>query len=259
MKRKEKMVPEFDEIIFENRNREYGAYVIRKKYSVSAILSTVGGSLLFAGLVLLLAASTPEPVTGSSGPGTVIIIQPDTTIIDPNLYKVEPPKIKELPKIDYTAPPVVVDSIIPPEFQMKANASLDSVKNKPVDFVPEPQIDVIPPDDNGDPYANIGIIVSEMPEFPGGTPALMKFINENIQYPQQAVDNGLEGKVTLRFIVWKDGSIKKVEVFKGVDPILDKEAVRVISIMPNWKPGKNNGTPAAVWFTVPVKFELRKN
>jgi len=88
---------------------------------------------------------------------------------------------------------------------------------------------------------------------------LLKFINDNIKYPEEAAVNGVQGRVVLRFVVATDGSIKRIEIFKGVHPVLDQEAVRVLSMMPRWKPGRQNGIPASVWFTVPVNFKLKEN
>jgi protein TonB len=101
------------------------------------------------------------------------------------------------------------------------------------------------------------IIVEEMPTFPGGESALMKFIYDNIQYPQAAKDKGTSGKVTLRFAVMADGTVSQTTVLRGVDPDLDNEAMRVIKMLPAWKPGKQGGKPVNVWYSVPVIFQLK--
>ena len=99
--------------------------------------------------------------------------------------------------------------------------------------------------------------ISEIkPEFPGGDGAMMKFLNKNIKYPTTAKENGIKGTVFMRFVVEKDGSVGDVEVAKGVNPLLDAEAKRVVASMPKWAAGKQNGTPVAVQYTLPVKFEL---
>ena len=99
--------------------------------------------------------------------------------------------------------------------------------------------------------------ISEIkPVFPGGDAAMMKFLNKNIKYPVIAKENGVKGTVFMRFVVEKDGSVGDVEVAKGVNPLLDAEAKRVVSSMPKWAVGKQNGTPVAVQYTLPVKFEL---
>ena len=96
-----------------------------------------------------------------------------------------------------------------------------------------------------------------MPEFPGGTAALMKYLGTNIKYPTIAQENGTQGRVIIQFVVERDGSITDVRVARGVDPYLDKEAVRVVKSMPKWIPGKQNGKAVRVKFTVPVMFRLQ--
>ena len=100
-------------------------------------------------------------------------------------------------------------------------------------------------------------VVEEMPSFPGGDAECMRFLNKNIKYPTIAQENGIQGRVILQFVVNKDGSIVDVVVARSVDPYLDKEAVRVVNMMPKWKPGKQRGKPVRVKFTLPVTFRLQ--
>ena len=99
-------------------------------------------------------------------------------------------------------------------------------------------------------------VVEVMPQFPGGQIAMMKYIMENIKYPKQAMKEGIQGRVTVRFIVEKDGSISDVRPVLSVHPLLNKEAVRVVKSMPKWSPGKHNGKPVRVRFNLPVMFKL---
>lgn len=100
-------------------------------------------------------------------------------------------------------------------------------------------------------------VVEKMPRFPnGGMPGLMQYLGKNIRYPEAAHKAGTQGRVTVQFVVAKDGSIGNVSVLRGVDPALDAEAIRVISSMPNWEPGMQKGKPVNVKFTVPVMFRL---
>lgn len=100
-------------------------------------------------------------------------------------------------------------------------------------------------------------VVENMPQFPnGGMSGLMKYLSENIRYPEAAYKAGTQGRVTVQFVVAKDGSIGHVKIIRGVDPALDAEAMRVISGMPNWKPGTQKGKPVNVKYTVPVMFRL---
>lgn len=99
-------------------------------------------------------------------------------------------------------------------------------------------------------------VVEKMPEFPGGTAALMKYLKDNIQYPSVCRENNIQGRVLLSFVVNKDGSIVDIEVVRGINPYLDKEAARVISTMPRWQPGEQRGKTVRVKFSLPVNFRL---
>ncbi|MEA4917737.1 TonB family protein [Proteiniphilum sp.] len=100
-------------------------------------------------------------------------------------------------------------------------------------------------------------VVDEQPEFPGGLMAMNKYLNDNLRYPGIALERGLSGRVLCIFIVEKDGSINDVQVLRGVDPSLDREAVRVVRQMPPWSPGKRSGEPVRVRITLPVNFRLQ--
>ena len=99
-------------------------------------------------------------------------------------------------------------------------------------------------------------VVEVMPQFPGGQIAMLKYIMENMKYPEQAMKKGIQGRVAVRFIVEKDGSISDVKPILSVHPLLNKEAVRVVESMPKWTPGKQNGKPVRVRFNLPVMFKL---
>ena len=99
-------------------------------------------------------------------------------------------------------------------------------------------------------------VVEVMPQFPGGQIAMLKYIMENMKYPEQAMKEGIQGRVAVRFIVEKDGSISDVKPILSVHPLLNKEAVRVVKSMPKWTPGKQNGKPVRVRFNLPVMFKL---
>ena len=99
-------------------------------------------------------------------------------------------------------------------------------------------------------------VVEVMPQYPGGQIAMMKYIMENMKYPEQAMKKGIQGRVAVRFIVEKDGSISDVKPILSVHPLLNKEAVRVVKSMPKWSPGKQNGKPVRVQLIVPIMFKL---
>lgn len=108
-------------------------------------------------------------------------------------------------------------------------------------------------DDSND---DIYVAAEQMPEFVGGMGALMRWLGQNIVYPMEALDDGISGRVIMKFVIEKDGTISNPEIVKGVHPLLDAEAFRVISIMPKWTPAKKNGQPIRCYFTLPVSFVL---
>ena len=256
MKRKNEKVPGFDDIIFENRNKEYGAYDLRKKYIPAVFWSVLGACTIFSGIILA-SFSVEKDVNGNETKPLYVVAK-----LDPSLNKplIKPPDVP-LKKLNVEVPkylaPDVVDKVDSNAKTMMANASLDTFHiNRPVSDTSsgyKETAQVIPPDP--EPV----VTVEEMPVFPGGSEALLKFISDNLNYPAKAIESNIEGKVIIRFVVSTDGSVKRITLLRGVDPLLDEEAVRVISLLPKWKPGKNNGTPASVWFSVPVSFRLSHN
>ncbi len=110
-------------------------------------------------------------------------------------------------------------------------------------------------EDNGDPIPFM--MLEDKPEFPGGQKALLTYLAKAVDYPIIAQDNGIQGTVYLTFVISKTGNVKDVKIIRGVDSSLDKEALRVVSSMPKWKPGKQRNKPVAVSFQVPIRFSLR--
>ncbi len=100
-------------------------------------------------------------------------------------------------------------------------------------------------------------VIDSMPTYPGGNKALREFISKNLEYPEKAQKKGIQGKVFVVFVVEKDGKITNVRVIKSVNKYLDKEAMRVIKLMPKWNPGMQKGKPVRVKFTVPINFVLK--
>jgi TonB family protein len=184
----------------------------------------------------------------------MIIVKIDPTVLAPEPPKPEPAIPKPQTYKPVYVEPDIVDKLDSGDLGITPITDLDTlIGNRPVDTTitysnkPQPEI----PDE-----PEIPVSIQEMPTFPGGNEALFRFIYKEIKYPQPAVDNGVQGRITLRFVVSTDGSIKRVEILRGVDPLLDAEAIRVISSLPKWNPGKQNGEPASVWFSVPVTFKL---
>ena len=113
------------------------------------------------------------------------------------------------------------------------------------------------PPKHGVEETKIFTVVEQMPMFPGGDGALMGYLRDNIHYPTVAAENGVQGRVVVGFVVERDGSITDVNILRGVDPSLDREAMRVVKSMPKWTPGKQNGSAVRVKYQVPVSFRLQ--
>ena len=139
------------------------------------------------------------------------------------------------------------DADIEEEIMVSTEDQVEWVDLDEVDYIevePEPEEE------------EVFMVVEDAPEFPGGINALLEYLKKNIKYPAICRDNNIQGRVIVSFVVNKDGKIVDPEVVKGVNPSLDKEALRVISTMPNWKPGYQRGKPVRVKYSVPVNFRL---
>ncbi len=137
------------------------------------------------------------------------------------------------------------------------DVSIVTTEDTPDTAQPEIYIPSTSDEDEEEDGNTIFVVVEEMPEFPGGDGELLRFLNGNIRYPVIAQENCIQGRVICGFVVNRDGSVVDAEVLRGVDPSLDKEALRVIGTMPKWKPGMQRGKPVRVKFTVPVTFRLQ--
>ncbi len=104
---------------------------------------------------------------------------------------------------------------------------------------------------------DVFVAAEEMPSLPGGEKSLQESLYKNLRYPATAIEKGVEGKVFVKFIITKDGSIANVSVSRSVDPLLDQEAVRVVRMLPRFQPGKNGGKPVNVWYSLPISFQLK--
>jgi periplasmic protein TonB len=255
---KEKVrVPAFDDIVFESRNKEYGAYKLRKKYSRNVIIALFIGTVIIATAIITPYLNAKALENSKKRAENLIAIKMEN--LDQPQEKVEPPPPPPPPAetvapIKYVAP-VVVDSVKPEEVKqmMTADQAQVEVKNEDVQVVQQVQEEV----KEEEAPVEVFVVVEEMPTFPGGESELMKFINSNIVYPEIARENNIQGRVILRFCVTYKGGVDQVSVLKPVDPALDNEAIRVIKLLPAWKPGKQGGKPVNVWYSVPVVFQLK--
>lgn len=141
------------------------------------------------------------------------------------------------------------------EFEFESDEGGNLLLVKKVTLIPKVVNVAIP--EMLDSEEEIFFIVEDMPEFPGGEMALRTFIANNIEYPAIAQENGIQGRVYVTFVVTKDGSVANAKIARGVDPILDKEALRVVNSLPKWQPGKQRGQEVNVSYTVPINFALQ--
>ncbi|NLD63595.1 MAG: TonB family protein [Bacteroidales bacterium] len=258
MKRKKEKVPGFDVIIFRDRNKEYGAYDLRRRYGSTMSISLAAG-LLAGASFFLVPYFTADPVDLQPGNRIDVIAMPDPDLVTPLLPQEAPepprPPAEAVNNVRFVPPEVVVDGqetgdgVMPADLLNKEVVDGDVPVEVPVDLTgTDPVVPVEP-----EAY----VFAQEMPSFPGGNEALLRHIMEQVVYPQDAIENRIQGTVLLQFVVSSTGEVTRVEVTRNVDPLLDSEALRVISGLPRWKPGKQDGNPVPVWFSVPVVFVLR--
>lgn len=250
------------EMVFENRNKEYGAYVIRTGYTKTASRALIASLSFFA-----LMISLPVIVQLISG---IDMGKADTSVEvlvelkePPPIDKNEPPPPPPPPPpptietVKFT-PPVVVDREIldeePPVQEVLNETNVGVVTQEGDENATE-----LPPEEPFvDPDAGkLFTWVEEMPSFPGGEEQMYEFLRKNIKYPPLARENGITGKVFMSFIVDPDGDIREVKVLRGIGAGCDEEATRVVKAMPKFKPGKQNGRAVTVQFTMPINFTLK--
>ncbi len=247
-----------DDIIFEKRNKTYGAYALRKSYSKNLIRAMVISFTIF-----LMGVSIPLIASYMSEEKYVnekkdIEIEIGKIKVKPDALKLpEAPKPLEKKAPAYR-PPIVTSN--PEEVTEDLEALMNlSVNKNPNDTgtidIPDnrEKKEVIDEDSNTPPPT----FVEEMPEFPGGDAARIKFFSENVKYPLVAKETGVQGPVYVTFVVEKDGSISNIKLLRGIGAGCDEEAERVVTMMPKWKPGRQNGKEVRVQFNMPISFVLR--
>ena len=257
---KEKInAPAFDDIVFEVRNKEYGAYKLRKKYNRTVLIALLVGIIILATAVITPYLNAKALVNRSKRAERQVVVKMEN--LDQPNQQVAPPPPPPQPPTDVVqqqryVPPQVVDSIKPEDVKqlMTADQAQTEVTNKEVvEVVQQVKEEVQEAETEQQPF----VVVEEMPMFPGGDPALLPYIAANTQYPEIAKENNIQGKVIVRFCVTSKGGVNQVSVLKGVDPELDKEAIRVVTTLPTFKPGKQGGKPVPVWYMVPIAFTLK--
>ena len=258
MANEKKRYPSFDDIVFEGRNKEYGAYDIRRRYSRTMSISMLIGIIviLTAAIVPYIKAKSIAQIKARDANEVIAMMANDINQEEaaPPPPPPPPPPTEQQTVVKYVAP-VVVDSVKPDEaakFMTADDVAETVVDEEVVEVIEQVQVEV-----QEEAPREVFVVVEEMPSFPGGDAELFKFIYDNIKYPELAKENNIQGKVILRFCVTYKGTVDQVSVVRGVDPSLDQEAIRVIKMLPLWKPGKQGGKPVNVWYSVPISFQLK--
>jgi periplasmic protein TonB len=263
-----------EEIVFQNRNKSYGAYSLRTDYQ-----NVIKKSLLIGIGIFGLAVLTPMLWAKVKDKERVIVIAQVMDIIEPPKEVVKPiepvtpppPKVEEvkIKMIDFRNLEIVdTDEEIPPipdqDLLNNTDAKIgDKTQDGEVMEIPVDDPDAVKGKEIDMPVAveteekdKIFLSVEQNPEFAGGMNALLKFLQKNLHYPTPAVNANVTGKVFMQFIVAQDGNISKVDVLKGIGFGCDEEAERVVKLMPKWSPGRQSGRAVAVKFTLPISFQL---
>ena len=273
---------EWCDLVFEGKNKDFGAYVIRTESSKrhnKAVLWTLIGSIIFGLLVFGYTKANQyfeeRKLIGSNDQENVIV---DMTreAEEPVQERLEQEKPVALPEevlntIKVTELAIVEDDevkkedeIITIEEQIASEHATGSVNfdqgtdNRAVTREHMNEIIVEKPVEKPkEVVEEVFTVVEQMPQFPGGEAALMKYLQSHINYPPMAAENGVQGKVVVQFVVDKTGRVGEVKVVRSVDKDLDREAARVCKSLPKFTPGRQNGHPVSVWYTLPVFFKLQ--
>ena len=262
----------YDEIIFRNRNRAYGAFDLRQHYRPT-LTRALG---LGVGLFLLgLSAPTLYARFFPTNPFSTNQVMVETELMKlkepPTEEPVPLPPVEQVPTVNTVRnlPPVVmpeddvVETTLPPTVEELRNAT-----SGPETAEGTGDIEVIAPPEVSTPTAKetalevaprtdeVFVVVEQQPEYPGGMDALRTFLTKNLNYPRSAASAGVSGRVFVSFVVNTDGSLADVQVLKGIGFGCDEEAMRVVQKMPHWRPGKQSGRAVRVKYNLPIAFSL---
>jgi protein TonB len=273
-------------LIFEGRNKDFGAYEMRSTSAsrhLKAVVLSVAGFILI-GLATFTYMKVHEYILEqelkdkAAQESVAMELETELPEDEPEVQQIEEQKPEVKPEdvqntVKATELNIVEDSKFDKEKEVvnqderkeddrSAGAQNvdDGTNDKLVEKAKEEvKITETPKEEVKKPEPEkIFTAVEQNPEFPGGQAALLKFVSSHIQYPQAAADEGIEGKVMVRFVVDSKGKVGQVSVVRGVNKALDAEAVRVCRMLPNFTPGRQNGQPVSVWYTLPVTFKLQK-
>lgn len=267
---------EWADIVFQGRNKVYGAYQLRrgtsKRNIVSMIFVAAVAAVAYLGLAAYNSYQEAQKAKFEAEMEASLLEAKKEAKVE---KKTETPKVEQVQKVEkvkssiaFTPPVIKKDSEVKPEEEMKTQDELKETKTaigafdvkgndeaggtvlKAVEEIAAPE-----PPKHEEEQNKIFEVVEQQPQFPGGS--VNGWLADHIKYPVVAAENGISGRVVVQFVVERDGSVSQVKVVRGVDPSLDKEAARVVNGMPKWIPGKQNGQAVRVRFTLPVQFRLQ--
>ena len=277
---------EWRDLVFADKNKDFGAYELRKKsdrrHNMAALFTLVGLIVVF---ILILAYSKYSDYRAEQD---ALALQEQrekmaaAELIQQEQDEPEPEPEPEDVKMEMEIPEIPEEVLATVQVTQIAIVDADKVQNEVMDMeeqkedntargvvnqegsddvdkfkAVQEQVVVKEPEPEKPKEEEIFVAVEQPAEFPGGQAALMKWLSQNIRYPEAAQQNDIQGRVVVKFVVEKDGSVGHAEIARGVDKDLDREALRVVNKMPKWQPGKNNGVAVRSYFNLPVTFKLQ--
>ncbi len=275
---------EWLDIVFDGKNKEFGAYEMRAtsthRHNKSVIIVLIGLAVILALLILSVSgvftrAEADGPDAATAQEDVVMYdadqeeeIQEEEIIEIPEPEEVVMEKEEVANQIQNTIIDIVEDEKVVNEVKTQDELRNDDrmiggqdISDGVDDFTKEvikEEVIVVEEKPKEDNIVYTTANVQQQPEFPGGEAAMYKWLGDHIQYPAQAAEEGVSGRVVVQFVVSKTGAIENIQVVRGRHPALDKEALRVVKAMPKWNPGRNNGQAVKVTYNLPVTFKLQK-
>lgn len=277
---------EWTDIIFDGKNKEFGAYQLRrnsdKRHNRAVLATLIGLVVILVGAYFLgmyndyrakqheaelqaqleqqlaqMAEETPEEEAPEEELQAVEAPEQEQALPEEILNTIKDTEIQIAADNEVTEDITSKDDVA--ESTAAAGASTFDQGTDNLEVVRTHKDEIIVEEKKPEPKKEeIFTAVEQMPQFPGGEAELMKYVANHIKYPTMAAENNIQGRVVVKFVVKKDGSVGEVQVLRGKDPDLDKEAVRVVRTLPKFIPGKMNGQAVSVWFTLPINFKLQQ-
>ncbi|MBQ3961578.1 MAG: energy transducer TonB [Muribaculaceae bacterium] len=273
---------EWCDLVFEGKNKDFGAYVLRTgstaRHNKAMIYTLLGALLLVIGTIATVKVQefiAERQIADAAEQEEVIVEMNNEEPEEPEQQKLEQPKPEVLPEevlntVKVTELRIVEDEKVKKEDEIKTQDELKETEtafgqkdndkgteDRNVTRTLKEEVVVEKKTPVEEKKEEIFKSVEQMPTFPGGDAALMKYLSSHINYPAMAQENGVQGRVVVQFVVTKTGKVGEVKVVRSVDKDLDREAVRVCKSLPNFVPGRQNGQPVNVWYTLPVTFKLQ--